>query len=106
MFLLQAFRTLCCCLSFTDGGIEGPIGFKLSRKAVKAVLNGAKLAAHIDLKPAVEAQQLERRIDELWKEISDDKRSYVVIRGKRTLRPYKPVEKGTDSSICCFKSSS
>ena len=76
-------------MDFTDGGIEGPIGFKLSRKAVKAVLNGAKLAAHIDLKPAVESQQLERRIDELWKEISDDKRSYVVIRGKRTLRPYK-----------------
>lgn len=76
-------------MDFTDGGIEGPIGFKLSRKAVKAVLNGAKLVAHIDLKPAVESQQLERRIDELWKEISDDKRSYVVIRGKRTLRPYK-----------------
>ena len=76
-------------MDFTDGGIEGPIGFKLSRRAVKAMVNGSKVALHIDLKPAVEPQQLERRIDELWKEITDDKRSYVIVRGRKTLRPYK-----------------
>ena len=76
-------------LDFTDGGIEGPIGFRLSRRAVKALINGSRLTAHIDLKPAVEAPQLERRIDELWKEITNDRRSYVTVRGRQTLRPYK-----------------
>lgn len=76
-------------LDFTDGGIEGPIGFRVSRKAVKALLNGSKVMGHIDLKPAVEPRQLERRIDELWKEITDDRRSYTIIRGRQTLRPYK-----------------
>lgn len=76
-------------MDFTDGGIEGPVGFRLSRKAVKAILNGSKVTAHIDLKPAVEPQQLERRIDELWKEITDDRRSYTLMRGRQTLRPYK-----------------
>ena len=76
-------------LDFTDGGIEGPIGFRLSRITVKALRNGSKVTAHIDLKPAVEPEQLERRIDELWKEITNDKRSYTLVRGRQTLRPYK-----------------
>jgi len=76
-------------LDFTDGGIEGPIGFRLSRRTVKALRNGFKVTAHIDLKPAVEPEQLERRIDELWKEITNDKRSYTLVRGRQTLRPYK-----------------
>ena len=76
-------------LDFTDGGIEGPIGFKVSRKAVWAIVNGAKVGVRIDLKPAVEAQQIERRIDELWKEIERDPRSYSVIRGRRVLKSYK-----------------
>ncbi len=76
-------------LDFTDGGVEGPIGFKVSRKAVKAVMNGAKITLHIDLKPAVSPEQLEKRIDELWKEITEDRRSRCVIRGRSVLKPYK-----------------
>lgn len=76
-------------LDFTDGGIEGPIGFKVSRKTVKAVMNGAKVTAHIDLKPAVEPEELEKRIDGLWKEITDDRRSSSVVNGRRVLKPYK-----------------
>ncbi len=76
-------------LDFTDGGIEGPIGFKISRKAVWAIVNGAKVGVRIDLKSAVEASQIERRIDELWKEIERDPRSYSVIRGRRVLKSYK-----------------
>ncbi len=76
-------------MDFTDGGIEGPVGFRLSRKAVKAVLNGSKVTAHIDLKPAVEAEQLEKRIDALWQEITSDRRSYTLVRGRQTLRPYR-----------------
>lgn len=76
-------------LDFTDGGIEGPLGFRLSRKAVKAMINGARVTAHIDLKPAVEAEQLEKRIDQLWQEISTDRRSFTMIRGRQTPRPYR-----------------
>lgn len=62
-------------LDFTDGGIEGPVGFKISRKAVKALKNGSKVSVTIDLKPAVEASDIERRISKLWDEISSDRRS-------------------------------
>ncbi len=66
-------------IDFTDGGIEGPVGFKLSRKCVHALLHGSKASIIIDLKPAVEPQSLEKRISSLWKEINEDKRS----QGKR-----------------------
>jgi len=49
-------------LSFTDGGIEGPIGFKLSRRAVKALRNGSKVDVVIDLKPAVSAEVFSARV--------------------------------------------
>ncbi len=58
-------------IDFTDGGIEGPIGFKVSRRCVSAIINGSKVSATLDLKPAVEAASLEMRIASLWKEISD-----------------------------------
>ena len=41
-------------LDFTDGGMEGPIGFKVSRKCVNAIINGSKVTAVIDMKPAVD----------------------------------------------------
>ena len=62
-------------LDFTDGGIEGPIGFKVSRKCVNAIINGSKVYAVIDLKPAVDIEDLTVRINTLWNEISKDKRS-------------------------------
>lgn len=62
-------------LDFTDGGIEGPIGFKVSRKCVNAVMNGSKVTAVVDLKPAVEDEDLIVRINTLWNEISKDKRN-------------------------------
>jgi len=77
-------------LDFTDGGIEGPIGFKVSRKCVKALSNGSKVVAVIDLKPAVTVEDLDRRVQSLWNEISKDKRSegkpykakFAVLLGK------------------------
>jgi len=77
-------------LDFTNGGIEGPIGFKVSRKCVKALQNGSKVIAVIDLKPAVDIEDLDRRIQKLWDEISKDKRSegkpyktrFAVLLGK------------------------
>ena len=62
-------------LDFTDGGIEGPIGFKVSRKCVNAVINGSKVTAVMDLKPAVEIEELSGRIFTLWNEVSKDKRN-------------------------------
>ena len=62
-------------LDFTDGGIEGPIGFKVSRKCVNALVNGSKVTAVLDLKPAVDIEDLTVRINTLWNEISKDKRN-------------------------------
>lgn len=62
-------------LDFTDGGIEGPIGFKVSRKCVNALINGSKASVNIDIKPAVDMESLDTRIRSLWKEIADDRRS-------------------------------
>ena len=62
-------------MDFTDGGIEGPVGFKVSRKCVNALVNGSKVTAVLDLKPAVDLEDLTVRISTLWNEISKDKRS-------------------------------
>ena len=62
-------------LDFTDGGLEGPIGFKISRKCVNAVTNGSKAYIILDLKPAVEIEDLTVRVATLWNEVLKDKRS-------------------------------
>lgn len=62
-------------LDFTDGGVEGPIGFKLSRRCVNALVNGSRASLLLDMKPAVEEEELRTRIFALWDEICKDKRS-------------------------------
>lgn len=62
-------------MDFTDGGLEGPIGFKISRKCVNALINGSKVQIVMDLKPAVEQEDLAVRINTLWNEVSKDKRN-------------------------------
>ena len=62
-------------LDFTDGGLEGPIGFKVSRKCVNAIVNGSKVTAALDMKPAVEIEDLTVRIGTLWNEVCKDKRN-------------------------------
>lgn len=68
-------------LDFTDGGMEGPIGFKISRKCVNSIINGSKVHVILDLKPAVETEDLTVRISCLWNEVSKDK--------KCASKPYK-----------------
>lgn len=68
-------------LDFTDGGIEGPIGFKISRKCVNSIINGSKIYVVLDLKPAVEHEDLTVRIATLWNEVSKDR--------KTANKPYK-----------------
>lgn len=62
-------------MDFTDGGIEGPVGFKVSRKCVNAIINGSKVSVSLDMKPAVDDEDLSVRISTLWNEISKDKRN-------------------------------
>ena len=49
-------------LSFTDNGIEGALGFRVSRKAVWALNHGQKVELELDLKPALNLAKLEARI--------------------------------------------
>ena len=65
-------------VEFTDGGIEGPVGFLLSRRAVKALNNGGKVSLTMDLKPAVETEQLAADVKARWEEIKADPRSRGV----------------------------
>ena len=62
-------------VDFTDGGIEGPVGFQLSRKAVKAIVNGSKTAFVLDLKPGVDLSEVTARVKSLWEEVAADPRS-------------------------------
>lgn len=62
-------------IDFTDGGIEGPVGFQLSRKAVKSMINGSKVALVLDLKPGVDLTDVTVRVKDLWAEIDKDPRS-------------------------------
>lgn len=62
-------------IDFTDGGIEGPVGFQVSRKAVKALVNGSKVSVVLDLKPGVPLTELTARVKELWQQVDKDPRS-------------------------------
>ena len=62
-------------IEFTDGGLEGPLGFMVSRKAVKALIDGQKVSVSIDLKPAVELEKLDADIHQKWEEVIHDERS-------------------------------
>lgn len=49
-------------LDFTNNGVEGSIGYKISRKAVKAIKSGNRCSLLLDLKPALSNEQLAARI--------------------------------------------
>lgn len=70
-------------LQFTDGGMEGALGFRLSRRAVKALESKAKVCVVIDLKPALSVRQLEER----------------VIRERNTILSQSPNTKSCDSKL-------
>ena len=72
-------------IDFTDGGLEGPLGFRLSRKAVKSMLNGAKVSLLLDLKSGVSLTELTERVYQLWSEVDRDPRS-ARLREKEKCR--------------------
>ncbi len=62
-------------IDFTDGGIEGPAGFAVSRNAVKSLINGSEVVLHLDLKPGVPQDEFAERTAKLWDEVQKDPRS-------------------------------
>ena len=49
-------------LAFTADGLGGPLALSASRIVSRKLNNGEELIAHIDLKPAVESQELDHRL--------------------------------------------
>lgn len=49
-------------MTFTDNGIAGPIVLSTSRIISRRLQSGEKLIAHIDLKPALTTEQLDKRL--------------------------------------------
>ena len=49
-------------LQFTSGGIEGALGFRVSRRAVKALDHGSKVELLLDMKPAVSLKEFSERV--------------------------------------------
>ena len=79
-------------LTFTEDGIEGSLGFRVSRKAVNALENGSSVELVIDLKPAVPLPELRERVK---REVSSFKWDVPLIndaRLKKVLRRFMPAE--------------
>lgn len=79
-------------LSFTEDGIEGSLGFRVSRKAIKALENGTAVELVIDLKPAVAINELRERVK---REVASFHWDVPVIneaRMKKLLRKFMPSE--------------
>ncbi|MFA5301503.1 MAG: aminoacetone oxidase family FAD-binding enzyme [Bacteroidales bacterium] len=69
-------------LYFTNLGIEGPIGFRVSRQAVVALNKNQRVALHLNLKPALTREQLMAR----WNREEKDDPSCRVGTGPLSLR--------------------
>lgn len=79
-------------LTFTEDGIEGSLGFRVSRKAVNALENGSAVELVIDLKPAVSVNELRDRVK---RELSAFKWDVPVMneaRMRKLLRKFMPQE--------------
>lgn len=92
-------------LQFTEDGIEGALGFRVSRRAVIALNNGNSVELIIDLKPAILQDELTRRVSRDINDFSEKKEGKGQITGtkkemKLLLRRYLP-----DSIIMAFISS-
>ena len=77
-------------MSFTSGGIEGSLGFRVSRKAVKALENGQKVTLSLDLKPAVTLARLEERVSRELESLNGGKNGTGPIKMRALLRRFMP----------------
>lgn len=71
-------------IDFTDNGLEGPLGLRISRKAVKALMNKEKVTVEIDLKSALDLAKLKGRIE---KELTENEQKTL----ENFLRGYLPA---------------
>jgi predicted Rossmann fold flavoprotein len=71
-------------MEFTDDGISGPIVLKISRRAVDALIAGKKTGVKINFKPALNARQLDDRIQ---RELSVAADNATVVDLLKTLLP-------------------
>ena len=67
---------------FTNNGFEGPVGLRVSRKAVKAISEGNRVIIDIDLKPALSRDQLISRIE---REFGQQEKVYLESLLRRLL---------------------
>jgi predicted Rossmann fold flavoprotein len=75
-------------LDFTNNGIEGSIGYKISRKAVKCLINGNRCSVSLDLKPAVDPYLLKERIKREVQQLNVKSLRYLL----KKLLPSQAVE--------------
>lgn len=73
-------------MSFTNDGIEGALGYRVSRRAVWAMMNGQKVVLSLDLKPGMTIEKLNNRLS---REFSDSSLNAGVL---RKLMPEQLIE--------------
>lgn len=79
-------------LTFTEGGIEGSLGYRLSRKAVKALKNGTSVELVLDLKPAIDLETLKNRVKREIEKFDWGSNLVNDARMKKLLRKFMPSE--------------
>lgn len=79
-------------LAFTNGGIEGALGFRVSRKAVHAIEAGQKVEVEIDLKPAVPETELRDRIQREYRKDVKLARYLERLLPLQAVRPFMEAD--------------
>ncbi len=77
-------------LAFTEGGIEGALGFRVSRKAVAALRKKQRVELALDLKPGLSREQLENRITRELEALHCTRASLGPLKMKALLRTLMP----------------
>lgn len=91
-------------VAFTNGGIEGATGFKVSRKGVKGLIDKQKVEIEIDLKPALSLEQLSNRVTREASELNTMKKEMgnkrtMLKKILSTLLPSQMIDPFIDSNV-------
>jgi hypothetical protein len=76
---------------FTEKGVEGALVYRVSRKAVKALINGQKVELILDLKPALSLDILNKRVDRELEKLKINREKINIAKWKILLRELLPV---------------